>query len=294
MHERRLELASGLGLALLESGAPEARPLLLVHGFSGAKEDFADHLDALAARGWHCVAPDLRGHGASDQPVGRQSYGLRIFAADVVALADALGWSRFTLLGHSMGGMVAQHVALDVGARLDGLVLVDTSHGPPEGIDPAIVELGKSIVASGGMAALVEATRERDGVLATPAHDRLVATRPGYRAFGDAKILACSAEMWMALVDGLLHQPDRLEALAGLELATLVVVGEQDDGFLDHSRRMAGAIPGAHLAVVSDAGHSPQFENPAGWFEPVASFLDQLAEAGTVADETAPEPEERP
>ncbi len=274
MEEHRLELASGLRLAVLEAGAPSARPLLLVHGFTGAKEDFADHLDRLAARGWHCIAPDLRGHGGSDQPAGRESYGLRVFARDILGLADRLGWGRFTLLGHSMGGMAAQHVALDAGHRVDGLVLMNTSHSPPDGIDPALVELGKSVVAAGGMALLVEASRGQRGALGTPAHERLVATRPGYREFGEAKSLACSADMWMAMVDELLHQPDRLEALAALRLPTLVLVGEHDQPFLAHSRRMAGAIPGARLVVIPDAGHSPQFENPRAWFEAVVSFLD--------------------
>ncbi|MBW3613894.1 MAG: alpha/beta hydrolase [Actinobacteria bacterium] len=274
MHERRLQLPSGLGVALLEAGGPPARPLLLVHGFTGAKEDFAEHLDALAATGWHCVAPDLRGHGGSDHPPGVTSYGLRIFAADILGLADALGWARFTLLGHSMGGMVAQHIALDAPDRLERLVLMDTSHGAPDGIDPALVELGKAVVAQGGMPLLVEATRAQEGGLFTPAHMRLLSTRPGYREFAEGKSLACSADMWTAMVDEFLHQPDRLQALAGLRLPTLVVVGEQDASFLDHSRRMAGAIPDAKLAVIADAGHSPQFENPTGWFEAVVAFLD--------------------
>lgn len=279
MELRRLESGSGLRVAVLEAGAPPGRPLLLVHGFTGAKEDFGDHLDDLAARGWHCVAPDLRGHGGSDHPAGRESYGLGIFAGDILELADRLGWARFTLLGHSMGGMVAQHVALDAAHRLEGLVLMNTSHGAPDGIDPALVELGKSVVATGGMASLVEASRGQRGALGTPAHERLLASRPGYREFGEAKSLACSSEMWMAMVDELLHQPDRLEALAGVSVPTLVLVGEHDAGFLAHSRRMAAAIPGAKLVVLPDAGHSPQFESPRAWFDALVSFLAGLPPA---------------
>src|SRR5580765_970969 len=87
------------------------RPLLLIHGFTGAKEDFTDWLDPLAKRGWHAVAPDLRGHGGSAHPEQETDYSFEIFAADMVKLTDALGWDRFVVLGHSMGGMIAQVLA---------------------------------------------------------------------------------------------------------------------------------------------------------------------------------------
>jgi pimeloyl-ACP methyl ester carboxylesterase len=84
-----------------EAGAG-GRPLLLVHGFTGAKEDFTDFLDPLAARGWHAVAPDLRGHGASSKPDDEAGYSLAIFAGDLARLVGALGWDGCVLLGHSM------------------------------------------------------------------------------------------------------------------------------------------------------------------------------------------------
>ncbi|HET9443679.1 MAG TPA: alpha/beta hydrolase, partial [Acidimicrobiales bacterium] len=191
--------------------------------------------------------------------------------------AGALGWARFTLLGHSMGGMAAQHLAIDAPDRLEGLVLMGTSHSVPDGIDPVIVELGKAVVRSGGMGLLVEAARQQAGPLGTPAHDRVVRQRAGYREFSERKTLSASADMWLAMVDELLAQPDRLADLAAVEVPTLVLVGEQDRSFLAHSRRIAAAMPRARLVVVPDAGHSPQFENPRAWFEALSAFLDDLA-----------------
>ena len=72
-------------------------------------------------------------------------------------------------------------------------------------------------------------------------------------------------------------QGDRLGALAGLHVPTLVIVGEQDEPFRAHAERMAAAIPGARLAVIEDAGHSPQFEAPERWWEVLSEFLDELA-----------------
>lgn len=281
MDKRRIALASGLELEVLEAGAG-GRPLLLVHGFTGAKEDFADHLDGVAALGggWHVVAPDLRGHGASSHPVGPEAYTLAAMAGDLLELADALGWTRFTLLGHSMGGMVAQLAALAAGGadRLDALVLMDTAHGPLGGIDDDLIALGKAVIADGGMPALVAAQRDLPGALDTPAHLRVTAERPGYAEYGEAKAMACCGDMWVGVIDEIVTtQADRVDDLAGLAgLPVLVVVGEQDAPFLPHAERMAAAIAGARLAVVPDAGHSPQFESPEAWFEVIRGFLDEL------------------
>ena len=122
--------AGDVTLEIAEAGAG-GRPLLMVHGFTGAKEDFADWCDRLAERGWHVVAPDLRGHGASDHPPAPQDYSLDLFEADVLALVDDLGWDRFVLLGHSMGGMISQAIAVHHPGRLDGLVLMDTVPDAP-------------------------------------------------------------------------------------------------------------------------------------------------------------------
>src|SRR3954447_7047456 len=223
----------------IASAGEGGRPLLLVHGFTGAKEDFTDWLPDLAARGWHAVAPDLRGHGGSSHPDRETHYSLALFADDMVGLADALGWDRFVLLGHSMGGMIAQQLALSTaGARLDGLVLMDTSPSAPEGVDPAMIELGREVVRTGGIKALVELLRDQEGVLSTPADARVRAERPGYEEWGEQKMLASSDAMWMAMTTELFTQADRLPSLPSVSVPTLVIVGEQDTGFIGHSERM--------------------------------------------------------
>ena len=275
MRTRTVTVATGVELAVLEAGEG-GRPLLLVHGFTGAKEDFGDCLELLAALGWHVVAPDNRGHGASTQPDDEDAYSLRMFSADTLALADQLGWDRFVVLGHSMGGMVAQHLALDAPERVRALVLMDTGHGPVEGLDPEQVALGQQVVREGGLPLLVELQRDREGVLDTPANLRLVRERPGYAEWGERKTLACSQAMWLAMARELLECDDRLERLAQVAAPTLVVVGEQDGPFVAASERMAKTIPGARLTVVPDAGHCPQFENPDAWWAALTGFLKEV------------------
>jgi 3-oxoadipate enol-lactonase len=275
MIERTVALGD-VELAIAEVGAG-ARPLLLLHGFTGAKEDFTEWLDPLAADGWHAVAPDQRGHGTSSKPGDEGAYSLEILAGDALHLADALGWDTFTLLGHSMGGMVAQQVALEAPGRLSGLVLMDTDHGPISGIDPELVQRAVSIVRTKGVDALADILGQRQSALETPAHRRLLAERPGYAEFGDRKLRAAAPALYAAMASRLVDTPDRLDSLGSLPpgLPVLVIVGEQDGPFIGPSERMADAISGATLAVITDAGHSPQFENPSGWWSALSNFLDR-------------------
>ncbi len=254
------------------------RPLLLLHGFTGAKEDFADWLDRLAAAGWHAVAPDHRGHGASSKPAAEDAYSLAVLAGDALGLADALGWDRFVLLGHSMGGFVAELVAIDAPDRLAGLVLMDTGHGPIEGVGRAEVDAAVAVVRERGIDGLADLLAGRESPLDTPAHARVLAERPGYAQFMDRKLRATSPQLYAAILPELASLPDRLADLARLpaRLPALVVVGEQDTPFIAASGRMAAAIPGARLATVPDAGHSPQFENPEAWWRVLSGFLSEL------------------
>lgn len=261
----------GAALEVFEAGRG-GRPLLLVHGFTGAKEDFHDWYDAFAAEGWWVVAPDLRGHGASHQPAEESAYSLDIYAAELLALVDVLGWDRFALLGHSMGGMIVQEMALLAPERIERLVLMDTNHGPVSGLDPEVVAAGIGIVRTQGLAALAELLAafpsERP-----PADQRVRDTRAGYVAWNEGKYLRCSPAMYAAMGSMVASRPDRLDAVRAISVPTRVVVGEQDKAFREASRRLSEAIAGADLVVIPDAAHSPQFENPQGWWDAVADFL---------------------
>jgi 3-oxoadipate enol-lactonase len=265
-------------LSIAEAGVGR-RPLLLVHGFTGAKEDFTPWLDRLADAGWHAVAPDLRGHGASSKPAADAAYSFEILADDMLRLADALGWEQFVLLGHSMGGMVAQFMALKAVARTDALILMDTSHGPLDNLDPDLIQAAVAIVRARGMDGLAQVMAERDGPLETPAHRRLAAEQPGYAEFEDRKFRATSPALYAAMVSEFITTADRLDSLRGLpeSLPVFVIVGEQDQPFLGPSQRMAAAVGRGALAIIPNAGHCPQFENPDAWWDALAGFLAKIS-----------------
>jgi len=277
LKERQVSLGD-VRLSIAEAGAGPRR-LLLVHGFTGAKEDFTPWLDRLAGLRWHAVAPDLRGHGASSKPDGESAYSFEVLADDVLRLADALGWDRFVLLGHSMGGMIAQFVAARAPARLAGLILMDTTHGPLGTIDPSLIEAAVSVVRAQGVDALADVLADRDGPLTTPAHRRLVAEQEGYAEFNDRKLRATSPGLYAAMAPQFPVTADRLDSMRQLPgtLPVLVLVGDQDEPFLAPSKRMADVVGCGSLEIIPDAGHCPQFENPDAWWRAVTSYLASIS-----------------
>jgi len=263
------------GVDLVADVAGEGPGLLLVHGLGGWKEDFADHVDTLA-RDHTVVTFDHRGHGASDKPADPAAYSFARLVEDTLAVADATGLEHFRLLGHSMGGMVARKIVLQDPARVDALVMMDTSAGPVPGFDPALVDIACDVALNQGKAALKELL-DFGGALDTPAYKRVLADRPGYKEREAEKWAGVSEIMWGTLAHELAHQSDDLPALAAtLRAPLLVLVGEQDEPFVIASHLMVDAIPNAQLAVIPDAGHSPQTENAAAWIAALTGFLWSL------------------
>lgn len=257
------------GLARFEAGRG-GRPLLLVHGFTGAKDDWVEQARAFAEVGWHAVAPDLPGHGESHPPGAE--HGFDAYAGALLELADELGWERFALVGHSMGGIVAQHLAFAAEERLSSLVLMDTS-ADRIGVSEELVALACEIVATEGLPALLAAQKALGSPLETEAAKRVRAERPGWEALQDAKFLRSSPEMYVAMARALTAAPSRVDQLGRLRVPTLVVVGEHDRLLRAAADDLVTAVPGAVLAVIPGGGHSPQIEAPEAWFEAVAAFL---------------------
>ena len=112
------------GLSLWVEQRGEGPDVLLIHGLGSCTEDWADQIEALSSA-YRVTALDLRGHGRSERVEGLLSTAL--MARDVVDLLDVLGIARAHLVGLSLGGMVAQQVALYAPARVASLTLVNTS-----------------------------------------------------------------------------------------------------------------------------------------------------------------------
>lgn len=243
-------------------------PLVLLHGFpfsSAVWSEVAGPLGGLAK----VVAPDLRGHGRSDKPQG--PYTMEVLAQDVLALADALGFSRFALGGHSMGGYVAFRVAARAPDRLAGLVLVATRAEADSEEARARREAAVERIRRQGKAAFL------DEFLSGLLSDRTRADRPQVLERLRVVADAVPEHALVGCLEGMRDRPDSRDLLPRLRVPALVVVGDADRVTPpEAARAMAEALPRARLVTVRDAGHLPMVEAPEATAAAVRAFLSEL------------------
>jgi haloacetate dehalogenase len=119
---QRVPVADGVSLHTAVGGS--GRPIVLLHGFPQTHQMWR-HVAADLAADHTVICPDLRGYGASDKPATTGAYAKRTMAADILALARALGHERFALAGHDRGALVAFRAAFDHPAAITHLACLD-------------------------------------------------------------------------------------------------------------------------------------------------------------------------
>jgi 3-oxoadipate enol-lactonase len=267
---------SGEGPAGTEGGSPR-RGVVLLHGLCGDGALWAPTLPAL--RGFRALAWDMPGYGGSAPagPAGEPllgEAGVPALAAALARLLDAAGLEAADLVGHSIGGMVAQEFAATWPERVRSLVLYAS---PPAfgGRSPAFREAFLAarlapLDAGLGMAGVAAALLP--GLLGEAPHPAaLAAALASMAAIPEAGYRAALA----ALVDF-----DRRADLGRIAVPTLVVFGEADPmAPFPVMHGMAGAIPDARLGIIANAGHLAHLERPAEFNAVLREFLVAQGEA---------------
>jgi pimeloyl-ACP methyl ester carboxylesterase len=118
--------ANGIRFHCLEAGAGPL--VILLHGFPEFSYSWRHQLPALAAAGFHAVAPDLRGYNESDRPPSVRAYRLRTLVDDVAGLIAALGAPRAAVVGHDWGGAIAWKLAMLRPDLVERLVILNAPH----------------------------------------------------------------------------------------------------------------------------------------------------------------------
>jgi 2-succinyl-6-hydroxy-2,4-cyclohexadiene-1-carboxylate synthase len=264
--------------------AGDGQPLLLLHGFAGSGALWTPLVPALVAQGWHVIAPDLLGHGASDAPSDPARYAAREQAADLAALLETLRIASCSVLGYSMGGRLALHFTLEYPERVSTLVLESASPGladpaeraarrqADEALAQAIEERGMDWFASYWENLPLFASRRQQGAERS-AHLR--AQWSAQRPHG----LAASLRGF-----GTGTMPPLWERLGAIQAPTLLIAGALDPKYVAIARAMAERIPHSRLVVVPEAGHTVHLERPDDWLAALAAFFSS---ARSVADDAS-------
>jgi pimeloyl-ACP methyl ester carboxylesterase len=234
-----------LAYQLRGSGAP----LVMIHGAQGDQTMFAD-LASVCAADFRVLTFDQRGSGLSEKP--DTDYSIAMLADDTAALMDHVGFARAHVIGMSMGGMIAQELALRHPGKVAALVLGCTTPGGPHQVPVA----GDAMAAAYSLAPMPP--EERGKALAQAVyskghlerHPEIIAAMIEARRNRPIDPIALGHRM------NALSRHDTYDRLPKINCPTLVITGK-DDALIswENSRILAERIPGARLEVLDPAGH---------------------------------------
>ncbi len=297
----RINLRTGTTLKVALGGPEGAEPIIFLHGFPESHRTWRHQLHNLE-RDFRVIAPDQRGFGGSDKPEAVDEYKIDKIVDDVIALADAVGAPRFTLVGHDWGGAAAWATAFKHADRIARLVIINAPHPlvfqrsviddeaqraasqyirafQTPGFEKAIEAMGYETFFEKTFAAHVDlrlvAEREREAYL----HDwsqpgAMAAMLNWYRA----------AQIEVPAVGEKAHKP--VWTMSPLfptpKMPVLVIWGLKDKALLPvQLEHLNLLVPDLRIVVEKDAGHFIPWEKP----DVVTSAIrDFIAETGAQSE----------
>ncbi|MEU7631297.1 alpha/beta fold hydrolase [Nocardia sp. NPDC049220] len=272
--------ANGIPTRALQAGSGD-EAVVFLHGTSGHLEAFARNIAAHAPH-YRCHAIDMLGHGYTGKP--DYPYEIPRYVQHLVDYLDAVGIERAHLVGESLGGWVAAHLASEQPDRVLSLQLLAAGGTVA---NPTIMERIKTSTTKAVRSDDIELTRARLRLLMhdpADATEELVEVR--HRIYHQPDFVA-NIHNLLSLQEMEVRQRNLLrpERLAKIQAPTLVVWGHENPfGDVPEAKKMAEDIPGAQLQLYAECGHWPQHEQ-AALYNPLS--LDFLAKASAQAKASA-------
>ena len=261
-------------------GSPTAPPLIMVHGWLSHRGVWRQTTPILQDR-FYCVALDLLGFGDSDKPA-EADYGIAAQADRVVALADHLGFQRFSLIGHSMGGQICAYLAartapqrvtqlISVGGVVMGKLMPEVERMVYPLVNlaalyPPLMNVSKPFLNWLPYARIIfHAWFHRMDAIPFDSWeiDRRMALRPA--------IAKAAKRAGQAIHDGCL-----IDDLPQISAPTLGIYGRNEGTvpFAD-AELLQRLVPGAQLAAIDNCGHFPMYEQTSAYLAALTRFLQR-------------------
>jgi pimeloyl-ACP methyl ester carboxylesterase len=229
--------------------------ILLSHGYSSTGRMWRGQVAALKDR-YRVITWDMRGHGETDSPADQSLYSEEATVDDMAAILGEVGASEAVIGGLSLGGYMSLAFYLKYPQMTRALMLFDTGPGyrnpqAREGWNQTSYRRAERLE-QGGLASLSGGDEVRQAM---------------HRS---AEGLAKAARGMLAQFDSRV-----IESLESIKVPTLVLVGANDEAFLQATDYMANKIPGSKKVVIADAGHAANIHQPAAFNQAVVSFLKE-------------------
>ena len=257
-----------ISIAYKQIGKADAKPIILITG-GGATMDMWNPLllEKLTSANYKVIIFENRGVGEST--VGTKEFSISQFANDTSGLLDALRISKADVLGWSMGGFIAQQLALTYPDKVDNLILYTTSCGGPNDrpTPPEVMQ----IVTNTSMSQ-EERMQKLAPLFFAPAS--WFKAHPDYlNYFRIPKEFPIPQQIHLQQLDAAATWTGTCNALSSITQPTLVIVGTDDDAAPD-SLTLAEGIPGSWLIRIRDAGHGLMYQHPDEFNRILMTFLE--------------------
>ena len=283
MREFQLDIPLGAirGLRWGEPGQPR---VLALHGWLDNAASFvplAEHLPGI-----ELVAPDLPGHGRSAHLPPGADYSFAGAVHDVLDIADALGWDRFALLGHSMGAGIASLVAAACPQRIERLVAIEALGALPEAPENTVSRLRDAVAAGRALPGKrLRVFADLDAPVRARATGRVVAVSEGAARLLVERGVRPAAGGWEWSSDPRLTLPTMVRMteaqvralVAGIECPTRVIYADPPQPYLPEPRRSEhAALLADGERIVLPGSHHLHMEQPEAVAAAVGGFLRGL------------------
>lgn len=260
---------NGIDVAYEASGPAEAPAVILIHAFPFNRTMWAPQVEALEAS-YRVITYDLRGHGAT--ALGDAPYSMGRFAADLIALMDALGIEKATLCGLSMGGYVALRAIRDFPQRFDALILANTRCEADSNVERHQRMSTISAIREDGVDCFAM------GYIDTLFIPNTLTANPGVVRAVKLMIMNTEARTLENTLRALRERESTCDSLQAIAVPTLILVGERDNITPPaNSQYLREHIPNADLVVIKHAAHLSNLENPKAFNAALETFLTNLS-----------------
>lgn len=261
-----------INIAYKQIGKPDAKPIILITGSSATMDMWNPLLlEQLASANYRVIIFENRGVGEST--VETRELSIPQFANDTLGLLDALGISKADVLGWSMGGMIAQELAVTNPDRVNNLILYTTSCGGSND-RPTPPEVRQ--ISTNALMSQEERIQKLAPLFFAPAS--WFKAHPDYQNYFPIQAYiqskeAISQEIHRQQLDAAANWTGTCSALSSITQPTLVIVGTDDDPAPD-SLTLAEGIPGSWLIRIRDAGHGLMYQHPDEFNRVLLTFLE--------------------